>query len=81
MPDEVIVVRLSADKKGAISYRLSMDRPADFSVRTRGQDTLVLREGPDHKEQIRFAGEALVLPTGGSVCISRTVTAIPLASR
>jgi alpha-L-fucosidase 2 len=67
VPDEVIVVRLSADKKGAISYRLSMDRPADFSVRTRGQDTLVLREGPDHKEQIRFAGEALVLPTGGSV--------------
>jgi len=67
VPDEVIVVRFSADKKGAISYRLSMDRPADFSIRTRGQDTLVLREGPDHKEQIRFAGEALVLPTGGSV--------------
>jgi alpha-L-fucosidase 2 len=67
VPDEVIVVRLSADKKGSISYRLSMDRPADFSVRARGQDTLVLREGPDHKEQIRFAGEALVLPTGGSV--------------
>jgi alpha-L-fucosidase 2 len=67
VPDEVIVVRLSADKKGAISYRLSMDRPADFSVRARRQDTLVLREGPDHKDQIRFAGEALVLPTGGSV--------------
>ena len=67
VPDEVIVVRLSADKKGAISYRLSMDRPADFSLRTRGQDALVLREGPDHKDQIRFAGEALVLPTGGSV--------------
>ena len=67
VPDEVIVVRLSAGKKGAISYRLSMDRPADFSVHTRGQDTLVLREGSDHKDQIRFAGEALVLPTGGSV--------------
>ena len=24
-------------------------------------------KGPEHKEQIRFAGEALVLPTGGSV--------------
>jgi alpha-L-fucosidase 2 len=67
VPDEVIVVRLSADKKDAIRYRLSMDRPADFSVQTRGLDTLVLREGPDHKDQIRFAGEALVLPTGGSV--------------
>ncbi|MGO9776586.1 MAG: glycosyl hydrolase family 95 catalytic domain-containing protein [Terracidiphilus sp.] len=67
VPDEVIVMRLSTDKKGAISYRLSMDRPADYSVRTRGQDTLVLREGPDHKDQIRFAGEALAIPTGGSV--------------
>ncbi|HEY3626625.1 MAG TPA: glycoside hydrolase family 95 protein, partial [Terracidiphilus sp.] len=67
VPDEVMVVRLIADKKGAISFRASMDRPADFSVRPRGEDSLLLREGPDHKDQIRFAGEALVLPEGGSV--------------
>jgi alpha-L-fucosidase 2 len=67
VPDEVIVVRMSADKKGSVSFRASMDRPADFSVHTRGEDTLVLREGADHKDQIRFAGEALLLPTGGSV--------------
>ena len=67
VPDQVIVVRITADKKGAINFSTSMDRPADFSVRTRGEDTLVLREGPEHKDQIRFAGEALVLPTGGSV--------------
>jgi alpha-L-fucosidase 2 len=66
VPDEVIVVQITADRKGAVGFRASLDRPADFSVRTRGQDTLVLREGADHKEQIRFAGEALVLPTGGS---------------
>jgi alpha-L-fucosidase 2 len=67
VPDQVIVVRLTADKKSAINFRASMDRPADFSVRVSGQNTLVLREGPEHKDQIRFAGEALVLPTGGSV--------------
>jgi alpha-L-fucosidase 2 len=67
LPDEVLVVRLTADTQGAIGFRASMDRPADFAVHTRGQDTLVLREGPDHKDQIRFAGEALVLPAGGSV--------------
>ncbi len=67
VPDEVIVVRLSADTKAAISFRMSMDRPADFSVHTRGQDTLVLREGPEHKDEIRFAGEALVVPSGGGV--------------
>jgi alpha-L-fucosidase 2 len=67
LPDEAIVVRITADTKSAISFRASMDRPADFTVHTRGQDTLVLREGPDHKDQIRFAGEALVLPAGGNV--------------
>jgi len=67
LPDEVIVVRLSADRKGAIGFRASVDRPGDFTVNRRAQDTLVLREGPAHKEQIRFAGEILVLPSGGSV--------------
>ena len=67
VPDEVIVVRLSADRKGSIRFRALMDRPEDFAVQTKGQDTLLLREGPAHKDEIRFAGETLVLPTGGSV--------------
>ena len=66
-PDEVIVVHFTADAKGAIGFRASMDRPADFRISTRGQDTLVLREGADHKDQIRFAGEVLILSAGGSV--------------
>jgi alpha-L-fucosidase 2 len=67
IPDQVIVLRITADKKGSISFNTSMDRPADFAVRTKGQDTLVLREGPNHKDQIRFAGEAQVKATGGTV--------------
>ena len=66
-PDEVIVIRITANKKNAISFRASMDRPSDFSVKTSGQDTLVLREGPDHKGQIRFAGEVQVLPFNGTI--------------
>src|SRR5579863_877951 len=64
VPDEVVVVRLTADKKGAINFRASMDRPADFTARTGGDNTLILREGADHKDQTRFAGEAMVLPAG-----------------
>ena len=67
LPDEVIVIRLTADKKGAIGFHASMNRPADFQVRASGQNTLVLREGSDHHDQIRFAGEALVLPKGGRI--------------
>ena len=67
VPDDVIVVRLTADREKSISFRASMDRPEDFSVAARGNDTLILREGVEHKDQIRFAGEALFIPTGGSV--------------
>ena len=65
--DQVIVLRLTADQKGSIAFRASVDRPADFSVTVRGQNKLILREGTDHKDQIRFAGESLFLPAGGSV--------------
>jgi hypothetical protein len=67
LPDEVIVMRIRASKPGAITFRASMDRPADFAVRTRGRNTLVLREGPEHKGQIRFAGEVTFAASGGSV--------------
>jgi alpha-L-fucosidase 2 len=75
VPDEVIVERIAADKKHSISFTASMDRPADFAVNTKSQNTLVLREGPEHKDQIKFAGEVLIRPAGGSVrADSSTVT-------
>ena len=67
VPDEVIVVRLRADKNSAMSFRASMDRPADFAVNAQGQDTLVLREGADHKDQVRFVGKVRFNVSGGSV--------------
>ena len=67
VPDEVIVMRLTADRKASISFRASMDRPNDFSVAASGNDTLILREGAGHKDQIHFAGETLFVPTGGSI--------------
>ncbi len=38
--DDVIVVRLTADKPGAISMRASLDRPADFTTTADGNDSL-----------------------------------------
>lgn len=67
IPNQVIVVRLKASRKGALNFTASMDRPEDYQTKTRGEDLLVLREGSDHKDQTRFAGEVLALPIGGSV--------------
>jgi alpha-L-fucosidase 2 len=74
--DEAIVERITADKKQSIAFTAGMDRPADFAVTTVGQNTLLLREGPEHKDQIRFAGEALILPIGGSVHADGTTVTV-----
>jgi alpha-L-fucosidase 2 len=76
VPDEVIVERITADKNHSISFTASMDRPADFAVNTKGQNTLLLREGPEHKDQIKFAGEVLILPAGGSARADGTTVTV-----
>ena len=49
VPQQLIVVHLSSDRKGALSFRASMDRPSDYSVHLRGENTLVLQnELPEH---------------------------------
>jgi alpha-L-fucosidase 2 len=67
VPDEVIVMQLTADRKTSISFRASMDRPEDFNVASAGHNTLVLREGSEHQDQTRFVGETQFIPKGGSI--------------
>jgi alpha-L-fucosidase 2 len=43
VPDNVIVVRLTADKRGALSFTASMRTPMKAAVETDGNDTLVMR--------------------------------------
>ncbi|MDE3198746.1 MAG: glycoside hydrolase family 95 protein, partial [Acidobacteriota bacterium] len=68
-PDRAIVLHLSADKPGSLAFAVTMDRPADFTVRALSDHDLALTEGSDHKEQIRFQGQARVLARGGSVAL------------
>ena len=66
-PDRVLVLHLSADKPGSLSFTVTMDRPSDFAVRILSDHDLALTQGPDHKEQINFQGQVRVLLTGGSI--------------
>lgn len=66
-PDRVIVLRLTADKPGQLSFQVTMDRPEDFSTKTEGDDKLLLQEGPEHQDSIHFLGEVQVRPSGGTV--------------
>lgn len=49
--DDVIVVRLTADKPGGISLSASLDRPSDFTTTASGADTLDMFGQARHKDK------------------------------
>lgn len=75
-PDQVIVVRLSADKPGKHHLWLTMDRPHSFETKASGKDRLVLsgqalpvNDNPglpikEHQTGVRFYAELLAVPEG-----------------
>jgi len=76
-PDQVIVVRLSSSKPGALTFRASIDGPHDEKeVLTKGRGELILRgrandyRDPDTKQTIRseitFEAHARIKNSGGS---------------
>jgi alpha-L-fucosidase 2 len=74
--DGVVVVRLTADRPGAVSFSAAMKREADASARTAGNDTLVLEgtavaRDPRHPDEARtgvqFVGMTKVVADGGTV--------------
>ena len=75
-PDDVIVVRLSGDRPGGLTFKLSYDRSENAGVCADGPSSLNISgqlidlPGKDQGEpgaHMRFAGKIKVLNTGGSV--------------
>jgi alpha-L-fucosidase 2 len=78
-PDQVIVVRMTAEGPGRIGFEARMDRPAHFTTNSKGFDRLVLageaipvndNPGSPVKENpvgIRFHSELVALAQGGTV--------------
>ncbi|MEQ8552565.1 MAG: glycoside hydrolase family 95 protein [Cyclobacteriaceae bacterium] len=70
-PDQVIVIRITANKKGTLNFTLAMDRPGDFMVKTNGMDQLSLSGiSSDHegiKGAVKFEVLTKVVAEGGNV--------------
>ena len=78
-PDQAIVVRMTAQGPGRLSFAARMDRPAHFATSSEGNDRLILageaipvndNPGQPVKENpvgIRFHSELLALAEGGTV--------------
>jgi len=75
-PDQVIIVRISADKPGSVAFSASMDRPAKVDLTPRGKDELVMSgitgDFEKVKGGVKFEAIAKILTTGGNVSATDT---------
>ncbi|RNI27044.1 glycoside hydrolase family 95 protein [Rufibacter latericius] len=83
-PDQVMVVRISADKPGSISFSATMDRPKNAQVSTQGKDMLLLSgktgtvDGVEGK--VQFQARTKVQATGGTVQANETSVQVERAN-
>jgi alpha-L-fucosidase 2 len=73
-PHQVIVIRLTGDKPGAVSTALTMTREQDAVCLSEGNDRLILRGQIQTKHQetgeivgMRFESHVVAVPTGGTL--------------
>lgn len=73
-PDQVIVIRITADKPRSVSFSARMDRPAKVEVSTSGNDELIMSGTTNDfegvKGSVQFKSIVKVLTAGGSVSAS-----------
>lgn len=84
IPDKVLVVRLTADKPGAISCQLGMNSPyTDYKVQTAQQQLIlsgVTGNVDNKKGKVRFQVHVLPQTDGGTVSVSDTSLSIVQAN-
>lgn len=75
-PDEVIVIRLTANKPSSISFTSTLSRPSQVSISTEDNNVLIM-EGvsSDHetvKGGVKFQSRLKILPEGGKLTATDT---------
>ena len=83
-PDEVIVVRLTADQPGALNFDVALDRPENFTTTSEGPDRLLMTgQLPDGKNPpvgantgVRYAARLRALLPSGD--LSSTATTLEI---
>ena len=82
-PDQVLVVRIAADKPGRVSFTLKLDRPANFQAKAESGGRLVMtgqaQQGGGHHKGARFEAELRVLAEGGEVAQDKNALTVRAA--
>lgn len=79
-PDQVIVIRLTADKPGSVNFTAGFVTPQKAAVAPEGNDTLVMNgvngEANGIKGALKFQARLKVIPEGGSISSSGNTLAV-----
>ncbi len=75
-PDQVIIVRITADKPGSINFTATMSRPAAVDISTKGNNEIIMSGITGNcdsvKGKMKFQAHVKVRNNGGSVSASDT---------
>ena len=75
-PDQILIIRISADKPGSVSFSATLDRPSKVDISTNNNE-LVMSGKTNEFEKVKgnllqFETKVRILTTGGSVAATDT---------
>jgi len=84
VPANAIVMRISADKPGSVSFRATLAREADSTTETAAPDRVILqgqaipheKDSEERKVGVKFRGEVRVIPEGGTVSAAKDAVTV-----
>jgi len=66
-PDQVLVIRISCDRRKSINVTLGMSREQDATVVTAGENRLIMSGQLDGGQGMRYQTQLLAVPEGGRI--------------
>jgi alpha-L-fucosidase 2 len=83
IPDQVIIVQISADRPGSINFSTTMDRPSKVNVSAKGNNELILSgvtgDCDAVKGDVKFQTQVKILTEGGTVAAADTMLSVTKA--
>jgi len=76
-PDQILIIRISADKPGSVSFSATLDRPSKVDIATSSNNELLISGKTNEFEKVKgnlleFETKVRILTTGGSVAAADT---------
>jgi alpha-L-fucosidase 2 len=83
-PDNAIVMRISADKPGNVSFSATLTREVDSTTSTLAPDRVFLqgqaipheKDSQERKTGVKFRGEVRIIPEGGKLRLEKTAAVV-----